>query len=284
MTLSDELLYTTVKLHRMCGGQLDGSGTAFFWTIPVAGEKEVTVLVTNKHVVTGCDSIRAICHEAAEDRSQPSGTAVLIELLLPDGPLWQHPDPKVDLCAIAFGPILNQALEAGKPLFFKSLQAENIPTKDDWEKFDSIEQIVMIGCPRGIYDEFNNLPIARRGITATPLSKHYGGREEFMVDIACFPGSSGSPIFLMDLGGHFDRTKNSFLLGEGRFFFVGILYAGPLITNEGEIVLSKQPRVEVAAMMHLGQAIRSSALQELDAEVRKRWGMPDKAEVAALSA
>lgn len=275
MTLAEELLYSTVKIDRLRAGNKVGSGTGFFWTVPVAGGNEVSLLVTNKHVLEDCDAITALCHEAVEGGAGPSGQIARAELTLPTGPAWQHSDVAVDLCAVPFGKILNQAVAAGKPLFLKTLSLDNLPSDDQWENFDSIEDVVMIGCPRGIYDEFNNLPIARRGITATPLGKLYGGREEFMVDMACFPGSSGSPVFLLDKGGHFDRSQNSFVLGQGRFFFVGILYAGPLITNQGEIVLSQQPRVEIAAMMHLGQVIRSSALRELDAEIQRHHGKPD---------
>jgi hypothetical protein len=278
MTLTDELLYSAVKLNCVKGGQVVGSGTGFFWTAPLPESKEMTMLVTNKHVLSGCDSITAVCHELAGTGDGPSGQLALVEIEVGAGPAWRHPDPMVDLCAIPFGRILNQAIQAGKPLFIKTLKAENLPSGDQWENFDSIEDVVMIGCPRGIYDEFNNIPIVRRGITATPLPKRYSGRDEFMVDMACFPGSSGSPVFIIDKGGHFDRSQNQFMLGQGRFFFVGVLYAGPLITNEGGIVLSRQPRVEVAAMMHLGQVLRSSALTELDAGIHRTWGKPDQEE------
>ena len=66
----------------------------------------------------------------------------------------------------------------------------------------------------------------------------------------------------------------------GRFFFVGVLYAGPQVTQAGAIVLSQQPRVEVAAMMHLGQVLRSTALEELDRELQAHHGTPSSATVS----
>lgn len=75
---------------------------------------------------------------------------------------------------------------------------------------------------------------------------------------------------------HVDREANAYTLG-GRFFFVGVLYAGPIITNEGRIILSRQPRVEMAATMHLGQVIRSTALEAIDNELRRRFGEADQA-------
>ena len=54
----------------------------------------------------------------------------------------------------------------------------------------------MIGYPIGLIDEYNNKPIVRKGITATTYNIDYNGKKEFLIDIACFPGSSGSPIFI----------------------------------------------------------------------------------------
>lgn len=266
MTLADELFYTAVNLHRVRGGAGVGTGTGFFWTTTLANEKEATFLVTNKHVLEGCDQISAVCHEADVSTGQPKGTfATCVIDITPDA-VVNHPNPIIDLCAVPFGPTQNQALNAGSSLFTKSIRSDSVPNDKQWSDFDSIEEVVMIGCPRGIYDDVNNLPIVRRGITATPLHKRYGGRDEFMVDMACFPGSSGSPVFMMSRG-HMDRASNTYMIGAGRFFFLGVLYSGPLITNEGQVVLSSQPRVEVAAMMHLGQVIRSSAVLQMEDEL-----------------
>jgi hypothetical protein len=42
------------------------------------------------------------------------------------------------------------------------------------------------------------MPILRRGVTATHPKINYLGRSEFLVDVAVYPGSSGSPIFLYE--------------------------------------------------------------------------------------
>lgn len=36
----------------------------------------------------------------------------------------------------------------------------------------------------------------RRGITATNINFDYNGKKEFVIDAACFPGSSGFPVFI----------------------------------------------------------------------------------------
>ena len=108
----------------------------------------------------------------------------------------------------------------------------------------------------------------RRGITATALGKDYEGSPEFLVDMACFPGSSGSPVFLFNRDGYYDRKTNSIMMGQGRMLFVGVLFEGPLVTNEGKIVLTKSPKVEVQSMMHLGCVVKSSAMTKLEALVK----------------
>ncbi|MEQ1881892.1 MAG: hypothetical protein ABL878_13070 [Burkholderiales bacterium] len=125
---------------------------------------------------------------------------------------------------------------------------------------------MMIGCPRGIYDEFNRIPIVRRGVTATPLRMAYQGNQEFLVDMACFPGSSGSPVFVFDRGSFIDRT--GYHAGSSRLFFVGVLYSGPTVTNSGEIILNQQPSVNVSTMMHLGQVIKSTEVLDIERQVR----------------
>lgn len=232
------------------------------------GERTIPAIVTNKHVIRGADQLTAICHVAEGEK--PSGKFVNCNIKLDIGYFIEHPSADIDLCAIPFGDIMHQAQNAGTPIFIQWLVQSLIPSKEDWQYFDAIEEVTMIGCPNGISDVVNNTPIVRRGITASPLSRRYNGKEEFMVDMACFPGSSGSPVFVYDQNGFLDRRKNIYKMGHQRIQLVGVLYAGPQITNNGQIILGQPPRVMVAAMMHLGNVIRSSALHVIDTEFRRR--------------
>ena len=142
----------------------------------------------------------------------------------------------------------------------------------------------MIGCPNGISDSVNNLPIIRRGITATSIANHYNGKDEFMVDMACFPGSSGSPVFIYNRNGYLDRRTNSYNMGKQRFLLVGILYTGSQIANNGHLILGQAPKVAIATMIHLGNIIRSSSLSALDDQIRERQSImtPPNTEVGNL--
>lgn len=267
MTLAENLLYTTIKLIAFKGGVPTSTGTGFMFAFAQSGDQIVPCIVTNKHVVNGASMIRARLHFGKDDK--PTGEYVDCDFDISGGvPFW-HPDPAIDLCAIPYADIIRQAESQGKTIFFRHIDMNLVPENGDWEYFDALEEVTMIGCPNGLADEVNNLPISRRGITATSLGIDYNGKPEFMVDMACFPGSSGSPIFLYDRNGYLDRKSNSYNIGAQRIKLVGILYSGPLISNDGRIVLAHTPRVEVASMMHLGNAIRSSELRVLDQMIRQ---------------
>lgn len=269
LTLAERLLYSTVKLTASKAGVPVSTGTGFFMYFAKDGDRFFPAIVTNKHVVNGADQITAVCHFA--DGDKPSGRFVACNMAIASGSYIEHPDHSVDLCAIPMGDIMNQANDAGTPIFVQWIDHSIIPSDDDWQYFDAMEEVTMVGCPNGISDEINNLPMTRRGITASPLSRKYNGKDEFMVDMACFPGSSGSPVFIYDRNGYLDRRTNIYNMGQQRIVFVGILYAGPQISNNGQIILGQPPRVMVAAMMHLGNVIRSSAIHAIDAEFRRRF-------------
>lgn len=100
-------------------------------------------------------------------------------------------------------------------------------------ELNAVEDILMIGYPNGLWDKKNNLPIVRRGITATPPYLDFEGRPDFMIDCACFPGSSGSPVILFNYGAY--PTKNGNFVIGGRVKLLGILWGGPQYLAPGVV-------------------------------------------------
>ncbi|MDO9382649.1 MAG: serine protease [Hyphomicrobiaceae bacterium] len=267
-TIAEQMLYSAVKLTSKKNGIATGTGTGFFVDFANNGEQRVPCIVTNKHVIENADQVTALCHLA--DGAKPSGRFVTCTTPLTPQTVFNHPVPEVDLCAISFGPILSQANEAKTPVFVITLGLDLIPADDDWANYDAIEEVTMIGFPRGMSDEANNLPLVRRGITATSLGKRYNNKPEFMVDMACFPGSSGSPVFVFDRNGFHDRKTRQYRVGASRLHLAGVLYSGPMVTNTGQIVLATPPQFSVATMMHLGYVIRATELRVIDGDIRSR--------------
>lgn len=267
LSLAEQAVYSTVKLTAFKNGVPISTGTGFFYHFAQNDTSHCPAIVTNKHVVSGADQIQATCHVANQNRT-PSGRFISLSIPTASSTI-NHPSPEIDLCALMISPLLQDASVKGTPVFYVALEKKLIPDNDDWQFFDAIENVTMIGCPNGISDEANNLPIVRRGITASALGRNYNNRPEFVVDMACFPGSSGSPIFILDQSGYLDRKTNSHIMGGARINLVGVLYAGPLITTNGSIVLAQPPRVEVAAMMHLGNCIKSTELNTIEKAIEK---------------
>jgi hypothetical protein len=40
---------------------------------------------------------------------------------------------------------------------------------------DEIDDVIVIGYPNGIYDQFNKLPILETGLLNTPIGMHFDG-------------------------------------------------------------------------------------------------------------
>jgi hypothetical protein len=256
MSISEQLLYSTMKIMSSNGGQITGStGTGFFFTFDLAGVGRIPAMVTNKHVIANTDGFFVDFHlsNGIEKPNETQRTLVSFE----ECPLILHPVAETDLCAILLGPLLERSNQTQHPIYYSGVGQSNFPT--NWNHFDALEEVLMVGCPNGIIDEVNKLPIFRRGHTATSLVKNYNGKAEFMIDMACFPGSSGSPVFILNEGSY--ETPNGGGLSIGtRFNFVGVLYAGPYVSNNGTITFANQPNINVNTMMHLGSVIKATEL------------------------
>ena len=79
--------------------------------------------------------------------------------------------------------------------------------------------------------------------------------------MACFPGSSGSPIFILDQNGYTDK-KGTHYIGKSRFILLGVLFQGPTIGVNGDISVVDVPTqqraiVQSRMMMNLGYYIKS---------------------------
>lgn len=261
----EDMLLSAVKIDATYRGKVISTGTGFFWlTTNELGQ--ATSIITNKHVLDHSDGMTIYMHIASsDDQYKPSGKAV--QMNIPRGKLGEFPHPRsdVDLIAINVSSLLLDARADGITPCLRALNAGSVPTKRDWELFDAVEDVMMFGFPRGISDEYNNMPLVRRGITATSVKRDFNGTQEFMVDLACFPGSSGSPVVYYNQTPHTGYRQN-----DGTFrkkpaaALLGILHAGPVLTNEGRIVLNQEPTVLVNTMMHLGQVIRATRLLEID--------------------
>jgi hypothetical protein len=263
---SEALAASTVRIECTVPGGIS-TGTGFFFGFPYEGNQHIPAIVTNKHVVAGSTSVRFFLNEADASGQPILGKKLEVKLNGLEATWINHPLADVDLCAFPIGPLHGFADQQGKKLSYVTLSPGDIPTAADLRELQAMEDVIMIGYPNGIWDAQNNQPIIRRGVTATHPVLDYEGRKEFMIDAACFPGSSGSPVFLYSTGGYLSRDGNM-MMGAMRIKLLGVLYAGPMYNAKGEIVVMNQPvtpkPVAVSPIpINLGMVIKASEIVAL---------------------
>jgi hypothetical protein len=165
-------------------------------------------------------------------------------------------------------PFVNEANKRGDRLFYISLNKSLIPTNEQLADLSALEEILMIGYPNGIWDYVNNKPILRKGVTATHPNFDYCGKKEIMIDAACFPDSSGSPVFIFNEGGYRDKRGNTYM-GASRVILLGALYAGPQHTAQGDIQIVNVPTGQRPIAIsripnNLGLVIKAERIIELE--------------------
>ena len=261
LSISQQLAHSTVRIETTTadGG---GSGTGFFYRFAVKGDTYVPAIVTNKHVVNGATRGQFVLTEKDSNDAPVIGKYHGFGIDNFQNQWIPHPDQNIDLCAMQIAPILNQAQERNQGFFYVSLDKSLLLTDEELNELIAMEDVVMVGYPNGIWDQTNNMPIFRKGITATHPNIDWNGKPEFLIDAACFPGSSGSPVFLFNQGGYSTKS-GGMVIGPSRVKLLGVLYAGPQHTVSGEIRVVQVPTQNVPVPVstipnNLGMVIKAS--------------------------
>lgn len=147
--------------------------------------------------------------------------------LLKDVVTW-HLHSSTDLAFFQLNPLLNKHSKniVPKNYEFIALDSSLIPTQKDLDNLTAIENVLMYGYPNGQFDAVNNYPLMRSGITSSHPSVDYNGEKKGLVDIPCIPGSSGSPIMIINEGIYFQKGKGN--ICGSRIYFLGIEHASPM--------------------------------------------------------
>jgi hypothetical protein len=274
VSITEELLFTTVRIIAEEESGRERVGTGFFFDATVDQTRILPLIVTNKHVVQNARTGRFQLHEADDSGPQlrPLGRSFEIQLSDFESYWVGHPDASVDLCAMPFEPIREKAEASGKRIFRHAFEESLLWSESELAELNAVEDILMVGYPIGLWDETNNLPLIRRGITASHPAVDFNGRPEFVIDAACFPGSSGSPVVLANIGGWYYNKKSGTLTAGIRYGLLGVLYAGPQMTAQGEIVAKPiptkvMPIVQTPLMIHLGYVIKAREILTLACEI-----------------
>jgi len=268
-SVTELLMYATMKITTD-----QGSGTGFVFRDEVE-DKVLAYLITNKHVVKGASSIRLSFHLKDQNTEGPTGQSVTINYTLSaHDNVVMHPNADIDLCAVPIGKALDQLTAVGTPVYLSSISRNELVTSEMLSNLTAVEEVLMVGYPIGMSDDHNNFPIFRRGITASHPNIDFENKPEAVADIASFPGSSGSPIFLFNDHGY--RTRDgAYNMATGRFALLGVLYGGPVLSLDGRVSIRSVPthNVPIATTqvpIHLGYYIKAREILALADEVARR--------------
>lgn len=262
VAISEQLMFSTIRLvadNGICG-------TGYFYTIN-STRGTIPIIITNKHVVNNNpnETMTFLIHLTSDGESEDGNYAVRYE-----SNWFFH--PVFDLCFTLIGGLFNNVEKlTGKKPFYKALNQDLIVTDDKLKELSMIESIVMIGYPNGLWDQQHNYPLFRFGHTASHPGYDFNEPGIGVIDAACFPGSSGSPILILNEGSYKDKI-GGLVVGSSRIVFLGTLYAGPTYNADGTVTVVEIPTSQVAVsqtsiMLNLGYYIKASAIKDFESVV-----------------
>lgn len=239
LSISEQLAFNTVRITCQ---QKNGStviGTGFFVDLSESPNMSIPIIITNKHLII--DSVKGtfVMTLKNSDNRPEIGKTVRLDINDFESQWIKHPDKNIDLAAMPIAPLLNEARLKNIQVFFITFGFKDVADEEYLENLNLIEEVTMIGYPVGIWDSKNNMPIFRMGSTATHPGIDYEGNPYFLIDLACFPGSSGSPVLLLNQMGFSDKKGDHIM--ATRMKLLGVLFAGPQYDAKGEIKVVKIP-------------------------------------------
>ena len=119
----------------------------------------------------------------------------------------------------------------------------------------------------------------RRGTTATPISIDFQGLKQFLIDASVFPGSSGSPVFILNIGMYTNKDGTTNV--SSRLLFLGTVASVFFKQDVNEIKMITQPVVDrpVAIskqMIDLGIVFKAETVVETIQSFLSKNGLDDQ--------
>lgn len=271
MFMDDFLIRSTIRIVAYNGEQSISTGTSFFYNYEIDGSI-IPVLITNAHVVKGFNNGKLEFSILDENQNIVKGKKYTVTITDFEKAWIFHPE-NVDLCILPLATIYDEVFKNGIKLALMPVSKDSIVLDEESEDFSKIEEIYIVGYPDGIIDSYNNLPIVRRGITATPIQYDFNEKKEFLIDAAIFGGSSGSPVYIYNNG--IVHSKSGISFGANRLKLVGIVHAVFQHQINGEMVCVDIPtskKIIPTNLMpnNIGCVIKASRINDFIEPLKKR--------------
>jgi len=199
---------STLLLTGFQGRQIQGTGffydelapedpntKGFYWR-----EVEATWIVTNRHV---------LLPKVEGNEIIPDTITFHVRKVVGQGIVWEpvildvteikkrlklHTDSEVDVAILRVDDLLRERMKPGNIyMTLSSVSEEDLPENKNISA-EVADDVVIIGYPKGFYDEKNIFPIVKSGIIATRWGMNFNDMPVFLIDAKLFPGSSGSVV------------------------------------------------------------------------------------------
>lgn len=108
-------------------------------------------------------------------------------------------------------------------------------------------EVLFVGYPDNRFDSVHNLPILRKGTLATLPTINFNGLKQIIIDAQVFPGSSGSPVFVVE---------------NGKYKLLGVITA-TMIKHELLKTIQVSSSYAVQQTIGLGIVLKTELVKEL---------------------
>jgi hypothetical protein len=277
-TTTEKITHSTVFLASQISPSQMQFGTGFIFAFLMGKEKYFPCIVTNKHVLNGMKDCAFELTLTAKDGGPDLTNHVPVTVVDVNKSSMGHPDPNIDLAIIPIWDLINGLVAQNKKPFFAALDASLIPTKSETDTLTPLEDILTAGYPSGVRDNVNNLPVLHRGVTASRPYLDFQGQKQFLIDVAMWPGASGSPVFLYDSGTVYNPRVSNVTFGE-RTMLLGV--ARQVFEQDLDLSVQASPNSpQLAAStrvpVNLGVCIKSASILDFeDVFLRRGIQQPD---------
>lgn len=250
-TLFERIMRSTLRLDVIGSNVQPVRATGFLFDTRRDGDTFAPYLITCKHALRTVKEIKFPLTVKNPDGASSRILQQRVHTRMED--IILHPHPAVDLAAISLKTTFSELESSNIEPICTFLDYSCIPLSEEWDTFNAIERVVMLGYPYGLCDEANNLPLIRCGTTATHPCFDYQGIPKFLADMACYDGSSGSPVFLCD-----QDFKLKPPATDGQVMLLGIQASGFRMSS-----------ADMETCLHLGTIVKSSQISVLFSKLDK---------------
>ncbi len=268
MTINDTLhcISTIIQTTSSCGNKSQGTGFFYNRVEPKRGNRPQwrriydEWLVTNRHVI--------IMKEGGKD-VKPTEVTFNLRRINESGELrWDivtlttddiashakfHPDNEIDIAVIDISHLItNRINDDDQPVAKRAVNADMFAGKNNID-VEVSSDVLIVGYPKGFYDEVNLFPIVKAGIVASRWGVNFDGKPYFLIDAKLFPGSSGSLVLSKPVNFVVKDGKKLYSKDK-QFAFLGV-YAGELAKVEtsvesGKLATAKKGGVDLGVVWY----------------------------------